>query len=421
MLRDLRAQSDFLRPYELLERVLVRHRGREKLLARLGGEAEDAIDELLNQSLAYERMQVPSLTGFLAWIEGEDVEVKRQASSAGDRVRVMTVHGAKGLEAPVVILPDTLAAPPQMRDQILLTDADVPCWTLRRDDEVPPLTAARAGRMERDARERLRLLYVAMTRAESWLIVCGAGTWKEDDQSWYDHIRSGLLASDADTCTFPTGDGLRLIHGTWDAAPRAATPVSAAPAAVPAPPDTPARAPAERLRAVSPSDLGGAKALPGEGLDEAHALRRGRQIHALLEHLPVHPRADWPAMAAALLSGGPDAALSAEIEDLLAETCAVLDAPALAALFAPDALAEVDLTATLPDGRPMHGTIDRLVVTPEPRHLHRLQDQPAMPGAARGHALRPAAPDGRLCPRAGADLPRPPRRCRDPLDPRRHA
>lgn len=107
MFMDLMDEADFLRPYDLLERVLVRHDGRRRLIARLGAEAEDGIDALLAQALAYERDGVPSLTGFLVWAEAEDIEVKRRMDGAGGMIRVMTVHGAKGLEAPLVILPDT--------------------------------------------------------------------------------------------------------------------------------------------------------------------------------------------------------------------------------------------------------------------------------------------------------------------------
>src|SRR6056297_294489 len=104
---DLLNHVDYLRPYELIERILTRHDGRRKLLARLGAEAEDGIDALLSQAMAYEQRAVDSLTGFLVWMETDDLEIKRQMDSASDRIRVMTVHGAKGLEAPVVILPET--------------------------------------------------------------------------------------------------------------------------------------------------------------------------------------------------------------------------------------------------------------------------------------------------------------------------
>ncbi len=96
-LHDLRDRADFVRPYELLERILTRHGGRKKLLARLGQEAEDGIDALLHQAMNYERLEIPSLTGFITWLETGDITIKRQVDSKGHLVRVMTIHGSKGL------------------------------------------------------------------------------------------------------------------------------------------------------------------------------------------------------------------------------------------------------------------------------------------------------------------------------------
>ncbi|MEL7001086.1 MAG: double-strand break repair helicase AddA, partial [Pseudomonadota bacterium] len=110
MVFDLAGQADFLRPYEFLERILIRHGGRQRLLARLGIEAEDAINELLSQALHFETRAIPSLAGFIRWIEAGDIDVKREMDTGAGTVRVMTVHGAKGLEAPIVILPDTTSA-----------------------------------------------------------------------------------------------------------------------------------------------------------------------------------------------------------------------------------------------------------------------------------------------------------------------
>ena len=106
ILTDIRNQVGYLRPYELIERILTKHRGREKLLARLGSEVEDGIDELLAQSLQYEALEPPTLSGFLQWFVSGEVEIKRDMGK-GNQIRVMTVHGSKGLESPIVILPDT--------------------------------------------------------------------------------------------------------------------------------------------------------------------------------------------------------------------------------------------------------------------------------------------------------------------------
>jgi ATP-dependent helicase/nuclease subunit A len=349
---DLLERADFDRPHELLERVLTRHGGRRRLLARLGAEAEDGIDELLNKALAYEQTEVPSLTGFLTWIEAEDVEVRRQPDAAGDRVRVMTVHGAKGLEAPMVVLPDTLRQEGRLQDEIVVTERGTPLWRTGKDEEPPQLAAARARRESAEAEERERLLYVAMTRAQTWLVVCGAGEDRGQGGVWHATI-AAAMGEDAAPCAFPTGVGRRLERGDWTAAVSAPKPPGTTrEAVVPggAPPPPPRQAP---LRA---SDLGGAKALPGEGLEEAEAKARGTALHLLLEAFPGTAPGERAALAETLL-GAPR-------PDLVAEASTVVDAAHLRHLFGPDALAEVDVAANMPElgGAPLHGTIDRLIV-----------------------------------------------------------
>lgn len=370
MLDDLRGQADFLRPFDLIERALTRHNGRRRLLARLGPEAEDGIDEFLSQALAYERLEVPSLTGFLIWLETDEVEVKRQMDSEGQRIRVMTVHGAKGLEAPIVILPDTADRTPQDRDEIYVLPDGTPVWKTPADESPEAIATERADRKRRADNESLRLLYVALTRARCWLIVAGAGeakTTRKDGKdevarpkgewSWYRLVEAGL--SSAGTTPLQAGR-VRHSFGDWPdavgAQAEAVAPVTTLPdwSALPAP-DAPRAA-----KLLSPSDLGGAKALPAEslGLTEEQAKARGTLLHLLLEHLPTIDPADWPALAADLV---PD---PTQMPDLLAEATAVLTAPHLAPLFGPDSLAEVDITADLPQGR-MLGSIDRLIVTPD--------------------------------------------------------
>src|SRR6056297_3360326 len=365
ILDDLRRKADYLRPYDLIERILTRHHGRRKLLARLGSEAEDGIDALLSQAMAYEQRAVDSLTGFLVWMETDDLEIKRQMDSAGDRIRVMTVHGAKGLEAPVVILPETgtwRAAPaPQ-----IVTAGGVPLWTGPAADMPEVIAGAVATARTAQEAERDRLLYVAMTRAETWLIVAVHGDRGRPGTTWYDKIRHGMEDAGAVAHDFAAGRGLRLQHGDWaeaQAQPRTAE-ASEAPALDPVflqpAPQVPPRA-----KTLSPSDLGGSKALPGEdGLDEDAARRRGRQVHRLLEFLPQVPRPDWPATAARLLSNGPDAAMGEELALLLAEAEKVLTRPSLTPLFAGDALTEVAITADLRTAR-LHGVIDRLILAPD--------------------------------------------------------
>ncbi|MBK1636154.1 double-strand break repair helicase AddA, partial [Rhodovulum adriaticum] len=216
ILDDLRGEADFLRPYEMLDRILTRHDGRRRLVARLGEEAEDGIDALLSQALAYERLEVPSLTGFLAWIAREEVEIKRQLDSGGDRLRVMTVHGAKGLEAPIVILPDTAKRDIRIRDELYDLPGLGMAWKTPSDARPPALEAAHQTRVARERQERARLLYVAMTRAEQWLIVAAAGELSKEDDDWYSQVQAGMGRCGAGGHDFAFGRGLRLEQGDWD-------------------------------------------------------------------------------------------------------------------------------------------------------------------------------------------------------------
>ena len=359
VINDLRAQTDFLRPYDLLERILTRHRGRARLLGRLGPEAEDGINALLSQALAYERSEVPSLTGFLVWMEADDLEIKRQMPAAGGMIRVMSVHGSKGLEAPIVILPDTGKRNPP-RDEEIMTAEGVPLWKVPREQMPPRMLEARDAAQEKLQNERLRLLYVALTRAEKWLIVAAAGELPKDGNSWYQMTQAALAGAGAAETLMPGGPGLRLQHGNWDGFP-VVVPEAAKTEEVHLPAVFTAPAPdyAAPAAALTPSDLGGAKALPGDaGLDEEAAKARGTRLHLLLEHLPALPEEQWPQAAETLLDGTGDTAA------LLAEAAAVIRAPELAPVFAPEALAEVPLTADLGGGR-LHGIIDRLIVTPD--------------------------------------------------------
>ncbi|EBA17032.1 ATP-dependent DNA helicase, UvrD/Rep family protein [Roseobacter sp. SK209-2-6] len=357
ILDDLRGQTDFLRPFDLIERILTRHKGRQKLLGRLGPEAEDGINALLSQALSYERSDIPSLTGFLVWMQTDDLEIKRQMGAAEGMVRVMSVHGSKGLEAPIVILPDT-AKRNAPRDAEIMVAEGTPLWKLPKEQMPDLLLSARNTAQEKQQNERLRLLYVALTRAEKWLIVGAAGDLSKEGDTWYQRVEAALKSSGAVDHEHPGGTGLRLEHGDWDALPYVEKERSVS--ALPSLPDVFLQKAPDYLApapAVSPSDLGGAKALPGDrGLDEEEAKARGTRLHLLLEHLPLLPPEQWQERATALLSGVHDQ------KELLDEASAVLLARDLEHVFAPDSLAEVAITADLGQHK-LYGIIDRLVIT----------------------------------------------------------
>ena len=353
-LDDMRRQADFLRPYDLIERVLHRHDGRRKLIGRLGPEAEDGIDELLSQALAYETAEVPSLTGFLTWMETDDVEVKRQTDGEGNLIRVMTVHGAKGLEAEIVILPECADYTPPDRDQIHTLEGGQAVWKVSKDASPAAIAAEREIRSERDAAERLRLLYVAMTRARCWLVAAGAGKVTKDT-TWHRLVSNGVAALGHEQLADGT---LRHSFGDWPARLHQVKTDTSLPV-LPAWATEPAPEAQKPLPTLSPSDLGGPKALPGEpAWPEAEARARGTVLHLLLERLPGLAPGDWERHAASLI---PDAAHCA---DALAEAERVLRHPDLAALFVADALTEVAVTAPW-QGRTLTGSIDRLLIGPD--------------------------------------------------------
>ncbi|MCX8954242.1 double-strand break repair helicase AddA, partial [Ruegeria sp. NA] len=255
VLNDLRSQIDFLRPYDLIERILTRHAGRRNLLGRLGPEAEDGINALLSQALAYERTDIPSLTGFLVWMQTDDLEIKRQMSGVGNMIRVMTVHGAKGLEAPIVILPDTGKRQPPRDAEIMVADG-TPLWKVAADQSPNLITYARSEARTREENERLRLLYVALTRAEKWLIVAAAGDLGKDGNSWYQMVEAAMEKAGA--TQLPGSDKRRLSHGDWDGLPLVEQSVALAKHAEL--PDMflhPAPEPVVPAASISPSDLGG--------------------------------------------------------------------------------------------------------------------------------------------------------------------
>ncbi len=361
VLRDLRDNVDYLRPYDLIERVLTRHDGRRKLLGRLGVEAEDGIDAMLSQALAYERTDVPSLTGFLVWMRTDQLEIKRQIDSASDQIRVMTVHGSKGLEAPIVILPDTAKRDIRILDEVFDVGGH-PVWK-PKSAEMPQAVADAMDQKKQDiAEERLRLLYVALTRAEKWLIIAGAGEPGKNGDSWYEIAQTALDQMGAVDTLTDQGTIKRFSHGDWSAPPLIE---QSAPAAHTAQVDplfhTSAQRPPEPPKTLSPSDLGGAKALPGDlGADEDTAKSFGSAVHLLLERMAGRDAAHWPTIIDVCrgnFAEMPDAMWEIAVQDARA----VLQAPHLAHLFHDQALAEVPVTAAFGPAR-LHGIIDRLII-----------------------------------------------------------
>jgi ATP-dependent helicase/nuclease subunit A len=375
-LRALLARADFATPYRFLEDILSGALdGRRKLMRRLGGEARDPIEELLNAALTFENEATPTLQRFLDWFDRDEVEVTRDPSAPLDAVRVMTVHGAKGLQAPLVILADATGDPDASRAGTIHWAMDeegerVPVFRPRKAELAGTLAEALEQAERREREEHWRLLYVAATRAEEKLVIGGAlgprARGVPPAESWYAELEKALIALGAEE-----RDDARWLsardHGSAGKTGRLRVVSSGRdPSLVPGPAWLHQPAPQESRppRPLAPSSLGeDLTPYPPPGPAMLEAARRGQLLHALFERLPAVPAArrveigeHWLARSAGVTD--PD-----QRHALLAEVCAIIDAPAHAALFAATALAEAPIAAVLPDGLVVAGTVDRLLVT----------------------------------------------------------
>ena len=402
-LKRWRSKGDYMPPFEFYSTVLDRDGGRKKMLRRLGPEAADAIDEFLDLALAYDDRAAPSLVGFLADLRAGASEVKRDVDSARDEVRVMTVHGAKGLEAPIVFLPDTctttngdsnaarlLALPGVERPEAL---PDPILWPVKGTSGLAQVQRAAAAKKARDTEERNRLLYVAMTRAMDRLYIAGFdGKNGRPGDCWYEHAVSRLkpLMTAVDEGEGRTVWRLECVQSAEIEKPKAAAHSAIAPIA---PPDWALRrAPHEpqlsvplapsRLEPYAPDDEGDAvisraahdPAISNDAPSPLHAsdarrFLRGTVTHALLQHLPEIAREKRRAAADAFVAKRGAEHTAKARRSIVDETLAILESSDFAPLFGPRSRAEVAISASLPQpsgagpALRLSGQIDRLVVT----------------------------------------------------------
>ncbi len=154
--------------------------GKKKFAARLGLECFEVLDEFMNLVLQFEN---PSLQAFVQWIKENNPEIKNDMQSERNAVRIMTIHKSKGLQAPIVFLVDTNTVP-RSNESIIFDGMEVPFWCGKNNNAYCD-QVKREKKLE-DYNEYLRLLYVALTRAEDELYILS----KEPVQkgSWYDLI-----------------------------------------------------------------------------------------------------------------------------------------------------------------------------------------------------------------------------------------
>lgn len=379
LLADLLALTDYMTPAELYGHVLVTCHGRRKLLARLGADADDPIDEFVNLALNFEKSHPPSLQAFLHWLAASETQIKRDLDQTGiDAVRVMTVHGAKGLQAPIVFLPDTTQVP-TMREQLLWTggESQILLWAAKAGDLDPVTSELRDAAKIAQDREHHRLMYVAMTRAEDRLYVCG---WKTHtaarfDQSWYSLIRAGLeskpqavLNTDAFLAAegvLPSAEVLQLSSKQTDPAKKEAGP-EVLQSLIPLPAwgheDPPPEADPPRPLAPSRASQSEPPVYGPLQNDGRTRYQRGLIIHRLLQSLPDLPAETWETAARAHAKRPAWDLAEAAQDEIISETLAVMTHADFAPLYGPGSRAEVPLTG-LVGGFAISGQVDRLAIT----------------------------------------------------------
>jgi ATP-dependent helicase/nuclease subunit A len=379
------------RPYEFLTYILnspcpaCSQSGLSAFKNRLGESVTDVIDELLSMAIDYEQSHIPDLALFYDWFNRDNRTIKRESEDNADHVRIMTVHGAKGLQAPIVIMPDTIIIPnsgnKSAAERLLWPDKTglkTPIWSPKKEFDHSAYTQARRALEIREEREYNRLLYVAMTRAEERLYVAGHISSKKPlESSWYYKIKAGL-ENHPDTRPAQTAPALLQLH--YDATkepdrtdqPEKQSTHSNQTAPRPHWIDQPAKAENNKPNKLVPSRQKETSARTYQNasdekpmLSGSYARNRGIIIHKLLEILPLIPPENRKHSAIAFLEKFATGIPSAEYENMTTQTLTILDDPNFNPLFGPESLAEIPVTGYLPDGRLISGIIDRLLITPD--------------------------------------------------------
>ena len=363
-LQQLLNMADYVRPFELYSFILNTLRGRRKFVERMGEEVEDGIDEFVNMTLDYEQGHVPSLQGFVEWMSKDEAEIKReQDQSEADSVKIMTVHGSKGLQAPIVILPDTVRVAGSKRGSGILWDGMM----------FYPLCAADYDRVcneinDKDNRRALeeyrRLLYVALTRAEDRLYICG---YKMKNavkaESWYDICCRNLAKTghedEGGNIFFDCGQEIapkeeknggvsgRSVDEDWSWLEEPVVQEGAL-----SRPYTPSRPDEDEADPglISPVVRG-----------EKHRYRRGTVIHRLLQFIPDAAAENRDEIIKTFLDVNAPDFDEAEKQRIRQEVGRLLKDERFAVLFGPGSRAEVPVMGEV-DGKIISGQIDRLAV-----------------------------------------------------------
>ena len=380
-------KADKVTPFALYSLVLDTFGGRKALLARLGYDAEDALDEFMNLTLDFTKANIPSLQNFLSWIKNSDIEIKRDLEQGEiNAVRITTVHSSKGLEAPIIFMPDTFSGISNKNNLFWIeegNDLKLPLWIPNKDVTPENLNEWKEDAKEKALREYRRLLYVAVTRPRDRLYICG---WinkanskdKEDEkksesklETWYELITAALDTSEAKALlTTEVQKGIGTVKVLKSEQVNTVLPKETKkeessediplwamenPKDEPMPPRplAPSRMGEEDEELSAPSPI---------APEREKALQKGSAVHRLLQVLPEMEE-EKRLLAAQKYMAEPAFDFSPEEqEEIIRKVFAVLDNPEFAFLFAKGSKAEMPIVGML-DNKVFSGQVDRLAIS----------------------------------------------------------
>ncbi len=370
-LRWLMRAADYMRPFDFFAQFLSLDNLYKDMATRLGNEIDDPIDAFLRLALAYEGRETPSLTGFLHWIRHSDVELKRDMEQEQNAVRIMTIHGAKGLEAPIIFVPDTCR---HMRtggkhDLPILDDKNTLLLRLPKEYTTDYQLTMQEQAKQADHYESHRLLYVALTRARERLYIGGyldKNQKSPAEASWYNYIARALKND-----TYKVTENGETLWRVGKALPLVRLDEPALQEQLSPPPHWLYQKadPHDAMPDILVPSASETTSLGAPSAQAYKAARRGTLIHRLLENVPTLSPAMRREKAETYLRHHASEFTEAEHARMLDELFALLDNTMIKPIFSAAARVEITITGTLSrrDGTPLlvNGQIDRFIELPD--------------------------------------------------------
>lgn len=365
-LKQILNLADKMPVYEFFATILGAFGGRKSLVQRLGTDANEAIDEFLALTLSFEQDYTPSLQNFINWFQNRNNTIKRDMEQGEQNtVKIMTVHGSKGLQSNIVFMPDAQRTP--SKGETFFWADEFPIWIARKDLKNNALTSIYDEKDILREEEYHRLLYVALTRARDRLYICGWSNTKKKEEntpptnskekektmSWHElvcqalpqHIQPNqnkIIHIESNTDFMPTQKEKKESYTQPDL-PLPEWVLQQAPD------ETPLSKPLMPSR-ITPNEPQTESII---GTTQETALKRGIFLHKLIQYLPQVPALNRKEVAFKLK---PD---DIEIPENFFD---IFDNQDFQTLFDNNSVAEVPI-AGIVGKRVISGQIDRLIVT----------------------------------------------------------